>query len=52
MAESKIMLGWRDKPEIGAALDKVAQDLGVQRSDIIRIFVRTQLKAAADSRGE
>ena len=48
MAENKIVLGWQDCPEIGAALDKIAQDQGIHRSDVIRMIVRDHLRAAAD----
>jgi hypothetical protein len=48
MAETKIMLGWRDAPEIGAGLDRIAQAQGIARSDVIRIMIRDKLKAAAD----
>jgi hypothetical protein len=46
MAETKIMLGWRDAPKIGAALDQIAQDQGIDRSDVIRMIVRGYLRDA------
>jgi hypothetical protein len=46
MAETKIMLGWRDAPEIGAGLDRIAQDQGIGRSDVIRMIVRGYLRGA------
>ena len=52
MAENKVVFGWQDNPEIGVALDKIAQDQGTSRSDLIRMIVRDKIKAVADSRGE
>jgi metal-responsive CopG/Arc/MetJ family transcriptional regulator len=51
MAENKVVFGWQDNPEIGVAIDKIAQEQGKSRSDVIRLIVRDKIKAAADSRG-
>jgi hypothetical protein len=49
MSQIKIMLGWRDNPEIAAALDRLAETAGVDRSDIIRMAVRDRIRMEADS---
>jgi metal-responsive CopG/Arc/MetJ family transcriptional regulator len=45
MNENKVVFGWQDNPAIGVALDKIAQDYGISRSDLIRIIIRDKIKA-------
>jgi hypothetical protein len=43
--QSKIMLGWKDFPEIGKSLSRMAHENGCSVSDIVRLAVRDRIKA-------
>jgi hypothetical protein len=45
MSENKVVFGWQDNPAIGVALDKIAQEYGISRSDLIRMIIRDKIKA-------